>query len=80
MWLRRCVAGAPAEVAPCVAHMPVRCPFYSLEDSKHAYYLVFDVEIAFTDKFGNSTARALVPQYQARYLGTCNTAKAHNEA
>jgi len=36
----------------------VSCPFRSLEDSKHAYYLVFDFEIEVTDKFRGTTARA----------------------
>jgi|GEM_PF-1711034 len=29
-------------------------PFQSLEDSKHAYYLVFDFEIEVTAKFGST--------------------------
>ncbi len=32
-------------------------PFRSLEDSKHAYYLVFDFEMAVADKFGSTWGR-----------------------
>ena len=32
----------------------VGCPFRFFQDSKHAYYLVFDFEIELTDKFGST--------------------------
>ncbi len=37
---------------------PGELPFSFPEDSKHAYYLVFDFEIEVTGKFGSTTARA----------------------
>jgi len=40
------------------AGAPVSGPFRSLEGSKHAYYLVFDFEMAVTDKFGSTCYNA----------------------
>jgi|GEM_PF-1739601 len=49
----------PSAAAPHAGQ--VSCPFRFLEDSKHAYYLVFDFEIDATDTFGSTTARAGLP-------------------
>jgi len=60
-WREHQVGGAAHPGIGCGAALrerQVSCRFRSLEDSKHAYYLVFDFEIEVTDKFGSTTARA----------------------
>ncbi len=53
-------------------------PFVRLEDSKHAYYLVFEFEIGVTDKFGSTWGLASGPFWQFdrlmfQHLGASST-------
>jgi|GEM_PF-1536295 len=63
----RCGRGTTGIAGPAWRDRQVSGPFRSLEDSKHAYYLLFDFEMAVAEKFGSTWACSAAAQ--ARFLG-----------